>query len=204
MFSTVLGTFNQGGWIMWPILLVSIVVWFSGLMKLYDLWKLDRARRVFLSSFARPVPQVPWKMTGEQHYDRLMKKLSDKKLTPVVFKMHFREFLLSVVPFTNQGLDSMAALITVAPLLGLLGTVVGMIQTFEVITAFGVGNPALTAEGISVALLTTEAGLIAAFPGLLLLNFVKNRNSRFQKQLFSDGESIIKRCHCGTDRQTHV
>jgi biopolymer transport protein ExbB len=79
-----------------------------------------------------------------------------------------------------------------------------MIQTFEVITVFGVGNPALTAEGISVALLTTEAGLIAAFPGLLLLNFVKNRKTRLQKQLFLDGESIVKRCHCGPDRQTYV
>ncbi len=189
---------------MWPILLVSIVVWFSGLMKLYDLWRLDRARRAFLSFFDRPVPQIPGRMTGEQHYDRLMKKLSGRKLTPAVFKMHFREFLLSVVPFTNQGLDSISALITVAPLLGLLGTVVGMIQTFEVITVFGVGNPALTAEGISVALLTTEAGLIAAFPGLLLLNFVKNRKTRLQKQLFLDGESIVKRCHCGPDRQTYV
>jgi biopolymer transport protein ExbB len=87
----------------------------------------------------------------------------------------------------------MAAFITVAPLLGLLGTVVGMIQTFDVITTFGVGNPALTAEGISVALLTTEAGLIVAFPGLLLHNFINNRKTRFQKQLFSDGESIVKR-----------
>ena len=72
----------------------------------------------------------------------------------------------------------MVAFITVAPL-GLLGTVVRMIQTFDVITTFGVGNPALTAEGISVALLTTEAGLIAAFPGLLH-NFINNRKTGFR------------------------
>ncbi len=194
MIRVVLDTFNQGGWIMWPILMVSVVVWFTGLMKLYELWSLERARRIFVSAFEKGI-RISSEVvrTGDMHFDRLIKNLSGSNLSPGAFRMYFREFLLSIVPFTNQGLDSMAAFITVAPLLGLLGTVVGMIQTFDVITTFGVGNPALTAEGISVALLTTEAGLIVAFPGLLLHNFINNRKTRFQKQLFSDGESIVKR-----------
>ena len=195
MFSTVLDTFNQGGWIMWPILLVSIVVWFSGLMKLYDLWRLDRARRAFLSFFDRPVPQIPGRMTGEQHYDRLMKKLSGRKLTPAVFKMHFREFLLSVVPFTNQGLDSISALITVAPLLGLLGTVTGMISLFEVITRFGTGDPKLLAGGISEALITTEVGLIIAIPILLIHNYLRNRKNGIGADLQLHAVGLINRLY---------
>jgi len=57
----------------------------------------------------------------------------------------------------------------VAPLLGLLGTVTGMVQTFKVITIYGNQNPVLMADGISEALITTQSGLVIAFP-LLLLN----------------------------------
>jgi len=56
----------------------------------------------------------------------------------------------------------------VAPLLGLLGTVTGMVQTFKVITIYGNQNPVLMADGISEALITTQSGLIIAFPILLL------------------------------------
>ena len=61
----------------------------------------------------------------------------------------------------------MAALIAAAPLLGLLGTVTGMIHTFRLITLFGVGDARLLADGISEALVTTEAGLCVAIPALL-------------------------------------
>ena len=58
----------------------------------------------------------------------------------------------------------------VAPLLGLLGTVTGMVQTFKVITIYGNQNPVLMADGISEALITTQSGLVIAFPLLLLNN----------------------------------
>lgn len=57
---------------------------------------------------------------------------------------------------------------SVAPLLGLLGTVTGMITTFDVITEFGTGDPKLLSGGISIALVTTELGLIVAIPTLML------------------------------------
>jgi len=57
---------------------------------------------------------------------------------------------------------------SIAPLLGLLGTVTGMIETFDMITEFGTGDPKLLSEGISIALVTTELGLIVAIPTLLL------------------------------------
>ncbi len=73
-------------------------------------------------------------------------------------------------------LDRFANLIlviaAVAPLLGLLGTVTGMIETFDVITRFGTGDPKLLAHGIAVALITTEVGLIVAIPLLLIGNLL--------------------------------
>jgi hypothetical protein len=105
----------------------------------------------------------------------------------------FREFLIAVVPMLEQGFSTMSAWISVAPLLGLLGTVAGMIQTFRVITTFGLGNPNLTAEGISVALLTTQAGLTVAFPMVLFHNFLLNRSRSIKSRLLKDGEALVNK-----------
>jgi len=66
----------------------------------------------------------------------------------------------------------------VAPLLGLLGTVTGMMRTFDVITLYGNQNPVLMADGISEALITTQSGLIIAFPLLLLNNRMVEKYGR--------------------------
>jgi biopolymer transport protein ExbB len=66
-------------------------------------------------------------------------------------------------------------LASVAPLLGLLGTVGGMISTFAVISQFGTGNAKALASGISEALITTQTGLIVAVPGLFLANYLDRR-----------------------------
>ncbi len=67
----------------------------------------------------------------------------------------------------------------IAPLLGLLGTVLGMIETFDVISVFGTGNSRAMASGIGVALITTQSGLLVAIPGLLM----SNRLGRAAEQL---------------------
>ncbi|MCB9541847.1 MAG: MotA/TolQ/ExbB proton channel family protein [Myxococcales bacterium] len=68
--------------------------------------------------------------------------------------------------------SALTVIAAVAPLLGLLGTVTGMISTFDVITEFGTGNPKLLSGGISEALITTELGLVVAIPALLLGNLL--------------------------------
>jgi biopolymer transport protein ExbB len=187
----ILKFFALGGWLMWPIFGVSLVVWYIGAFKLYEFWCLTRARRRFMASLDDVIIKKNVARIGDNNYDRLISSLLRFDcITPGIFKGIFKEFLQGVIPHTNRGVDTIAAWISVAPLLGLLGTVVGMVETFRVITVFGVGNPALTAEGISIALLTTEAGLTAAFPGLLLFNFVNNRKKKLQKQLLLDGEKI--------------
>lgn len=102
-----------------------------------------------------------------------------------------REELLRLAPQLDNGLDTMAAWIATAPLLGLLGTVTGMIQTFRIIMVYGVGNPGLLSQGISVALLTTQAGLLVAFPCLLFHNYLKGRRETLVKQLLLVGEGLL-------------
>ena len=68
-------------------------------------------------------------------------------------------------PRLERGLSTLRVLTVVAPLLGLLGTVTGMIETFQMITLFGAGDPRIMAGGISEALVTTMLGLTVAIPG---------------------------------------
>ena len=89
-------------------------------------------------------------------------------------------------------LSFIAVLASVAPLLGLLGTVLGMIETFQVIALFGTGNAKAMAGGISVALVTTQTGLLVAIPGLLLSGLLAKKASQLHTQL-DEITSILSR-----------
>jgi len=93
---------------------------------------------------------------------------------PIIFAVGWLAWIL-VLTGKKEHSKNIAALAAVAPLLGLLGTVMGMVHTFETIEHFGFGNPVLLADGISEALLTTQAGLLVAFP-LLLANIRNNKH----------------------------
>ena len=84
------------------------------------------------------------------------------------------EKIQSITPLIETRVKSIKLIATVAPLLGLLGTVIGMIETFQAITLFGTGDPKLMAGGISQALVTTMLGLIVAAPLLFLHSYAEN------------------------------
>lgn len=83
----------------------------------------------------------------------------------------------------NRGLPTVAVLAAVTPLLGLLGTVTGMIETFQSITLFGTGDPKLMSGGISQALITTQLGLSVAIPLVLFHSLLSGRANRLVEQL---------------------
>jgi biopolymer transport protein ExbB len=89
----------------------------------------------------------------------------------------------------TRHIGTILILAAVAPLLGLLGTVTGMITTFDVISEFGTGNARALASGISEALVTTQSGLVAAVPGLLLgvLLFRQAERMKRRMELFCIG-----------------
>ena len=82
------------------------------------------------------------------------------------------EAILHEQPALDRFGSAIIVIAAVAPLLGLLGTVTGMIATFDIITEFGTGNPKLLSGGISIALVTTELGLIVAIPSLVIGNLL--------------------------------
>lgn len=177
-------------WIMWPLFGVGVVIWNLGLDRRTHLAHIEKARRTFLSIIAAENRSTG--STGDRNYDDLLKSLSHENgREPGRREKLYRQFLLSAVPELEAGFSTMTAWIYVAPLLGLLGTVIGMIQTFRNIMLFGTNNPAIMADGISVALLTTQAGLIVAFPALVLQVLLANRKNRLTAQLISDGKRFV-------------
>jgi len=93
------------------------------------------------------------------------------------------ERILKETPSIDRFGQAIVVIAAVAPLLGLLGTVTGMISTFDVITEFGTGNPKLLSGGISEALITTEFGLIVAIPGLLFGNVLSGWGERIKTDM---------------------
>jgi biopolymer transport protein ExbB len=103
--------------------------------------------------------------------------LSQKdKLDQDQLESKIEAILSSTGPIYEKSISTIKLLAAVAPLLGLLGTVVGMIGTFQAITLFGTGDPKLMAGGISQALVTTMLGLIAAVPLLFVHNQLDTRS----------------------------
>ena len=84
------------------------------------------------------------------------------------FRDYMQVRMMKSVRYMEQGNHIVSVMAAAAPLLGLLGTVTGMVSTFEVITLYGNQNPVLMADGISEALISTQSGLLIAFPLTLL------------------------------------
>ncbi|SHO56173.1 MotA/TolQ/ExbB proton channel family protein [Vibrio quintilis] len=91
----------------------------------------------------------------------------------------------------EKGLSMLKLLAALAPMLGLLGTVTGMIETFQVITQFGNGDPKVMAGGISMALVTTVLGLISAMPMLLAHNILSSQAESIRMILEKQGIAIV-------------
>lgn len=104
-------------------------------------------------------------------------------------KLH--EAVLKERPAIESGLNLLKIIAMVAPLLGLLGTVIGMIITFQQITIFGAGDPKNMASGISQALVTTVLGLCVAIPTVLLHTFVNGRAQRILHILEEQSAGIV-------------
>ncbi|SHG57628.1 biopolymer transport protein ExbB [Fibrobacter sp. UWCM] len=101
------------------------------------------------------------------------------------------ELFSADVPKLESGLTWISVIAATAPLLGLLGTVMGMIELFDVITMHGTSDPKLLAGGISIALVTTEAGLIAAIPLQLIHTFLVNRADAVRSRMESAGLAVL-------------
>ena len=100
---------------------------------------------------------------------------------------------LKEMPGLTKGLLFIKVISVVAPLMGLLGTVTGMIKTFQVITLYGAGDPKMMAGGISQALMTTVLGLVVAIPMVLLHTVVSGQSRKVINILQSQSAGLVAR-----------
>jgi biopolymer transport protein ExbB len=173
----------QGGWVMAPLIVCSVLM-----------WALIGERLFFFHSLTRQDIQLRDAITmlEEKRSPAKTKGLRAglvatfcRQMTghPGLDKRILYHCALKQRPALGRHLAAIAVLASVAPLLGLLGTVIGMIDTFDVIAIFGTGNVKALASGVSVALITTESGLVVAIPGLLLGAYLYRQAYRLEMRL---------------------
>lgn len=106
-------------------------------------------------------------------------------------ELRLMEAIMDEQQHFEKGLSMLKLLAALAPMLGLLGTVTGMIETFQVITQYGNGDPTIMAGGISMALVTTVMGLVAAIPLLLAHNVLSTQADTLRGMLEKVGVSLV-------------
>jgi biopolymer transport protein ExbB len=100
-----------------------------------------------------------------------------------------------VVHELERYLDTLGTVAAISPLLGLLGTVIGMVKVFTAITTHGVGNPTVLAGGIAEALITTAAGLTVAIPALIGYRFYRNRVDTLVVNMEKEAIKLVEALH---------
>ncbi len=129
---------------------------------------------------------------GNNPLGRILKVYHDNPRTDIeTLELKLSEAILRETPKINRMLMFLKIIAVVAPLLGLLGTVTGMIITFQAITLFGTGDPKLMAGGISQALVTTVLGLCVAIPTVLMHTLVASRARRLNQILEEQAAGLI-------------
>ena len=116
---------------------------------------------------------------------------SNKNADTETIELKLSEAALKEMPGLTKGLLFIKVVSVVAPLMGLLGTVTGMIKTFQVITLYGAGDPKLMAGGISQALMTTVLGLVVAIPMVLIHTLVSGQSRKIVNILNSQSAGIV-------------
>jgi biopolymer transport protein ExbB len=112
---------------------------------------------------------------------------------PETLELKLDEAIMREAPQLERFQSLLKVIAGVAPLMGLLGTVVGMIKTFQTITLFGTGDPKLMADGISQALVTTAEGLIVAIPLVFLHSLISGRSKELIEVLEEQSAGMVAR-----------
>ena len=157
---------QQGREVGYAIIAVGIIAVLFAFYKLYSLYMIGNAVRKQAEQEAadssNPLGRVL--KVGKDNFDRDIDTL----------ELKLAEAIMAERPAIEQGIGFIKIISVIAPLAGLLGTVTGMIVTFQMITLYGTGDPKLMAGGISQALVTTVLGLLVAIPTSLLHSFTQS------------------------------
>ena len=173
---------RAGGFLMWPILACSVI---SMAIIAERFWSLRESKIVPVNLVANV---WQWHKSDQLDAKRiqalrvnsplgmiLAAGLLNRKHSREIMKESIEEVGRLVAHSLERFLNTLGTISSITPLLGLLGTVIGMIKVFTVITSQGIGDPSVLSEGISEALLTTAAGLSVAIPSLMFYRYFRGK-----------------------------
>jgi biopolymer transport protein ExbB len=181
-----LSIFEKGGVMMYPILFSSILMLGIAIERVYNL----RRKNIINSDFLKNVRnQWDWKDIEKtlqlcNTFDNSLSRILKVGVLRVGGKLDEVERAIEgagqhEASLMNSNLRVLGAVANITPMMGLLGTVLGMIKAFNVISLSGTGNPGLVASGISEALITTAAGMAVGIPALALYHYFRGKIDRY-------------------------
>lgn len=191
-----------GGWLMVPILLCSVISVTIVLERLIAL----RSSRIVPRSLVNSL----WKLHMEgkltnQHIEQLTKSsalgrilaagLANIEYEREIMKEVIEEAGRQAVADLERYLNTLGTIAAISPLLGLLGTVIGMIKVFSAITLHGVGDPTILSGGISEALITTATGLTVAIPSLIFYRYLRGKVDKLTLRMEEEALRLVEMIH---------
>jgi biopolymer transport protein ExbB len=190
---------SSGGWIMWPIIGSSILA--AGII--VDRLIALRKQRILPRDL---LPQV-WRLYQDNQLDgNKVRSLRDASPLGAVLaaglinRHHGREIMKEAITEAGRqevyelerNLHALGTIAQISPLMGLLGTVLGMIKVFTAIVSKGVGDPEVLAGGISEALITTAAGICVAIPALIFYRYFQSRVDYLVLKMEEDALRLVE------------
>lgn len=193
---------KSGGWLMVPILLCSILALAISIERLWTLRKSKVAPAGLVGEVWALVQQS--KLTAD-HLKKIQSEsalgniivtgLNNSKHGREIMKESIQEAAAKVIHEMERFLNPLGTIAVISPLLGLLGTVVGMIKVFTDIMIQGTGNANLLAGGISEALITTAAGLSVAIPALIMHRYFLRRVDFLVVEMEQEAVKLVEVVH---------
>jgi biopolymer transport protein ExbB len=182
---TLVERIQQGAEVGYVIIVIGIIAILLGAMRILALFSTGGAVRRQIKSK---------KVSKSNPLGRIMMAYEENKRADVeTLELKLDEAILKEVPKLERGLNLLKVIAAVAPMMGLLGTVTGMIVTFQAIQLFGTGDPTVMAGGISQALITTVLGLVTAIPVLLIHSFASGMSTSVTQILEEQAVGIVAR-----------
>jgi biopolymer transport protein ExbB len=194
---------NEGGWVMWPITalgFLGVLLTIERLIVIY--WStaspatfVRRVRSLLLEDkLADAVAECSGKGAASRTIPRIYRValLRFQEARGAALERLIENAAIHEIARLERMLWVLALITTLAPILGFLGTVVGMIESFDVLAKEGMNNPAGVAHGISVALITTAGGLIVAAPILLFYNLFTSRIGAFTNEIETASNVLLE------------
>ncbi|MDX1572884.1 MAG: MotA/TolQ/ExbB proton channel family protein [Methylophaga sp.] len=198
--------FKAGGWLMFPLFACSVI---AIAIIVERFWSLQ-TRRIAPPELITQIWQ--WLRYNQVDQDRikslqknsplgriLAAGLAERNAARDITKESIEDTGRHVTAMMEKNLNTLGTIAAISPLIGLLGTVVGMIKVFAAITTSGVGNPETLAGGISEALITTAAGLVVAIPSVIFYRYFRGKINHLVVNMEEQAMQLIEILHGDRD-----